>query len=267
MSALFEFVAGEIPLLVSFPHSGTVLPLEFAQRMTDIAHTIPDTDWHVPRLYSFLNEMRASRIVATHSRYVVDLNRPPDSTALYPGQKNTGLVPTEAFDGSPLYKSGMEPVPAEIASRRTKYFEPYHHALKQELDRIVSVFGYALLWDAHSIKSEVPDLFEGRLPDFNIGTNSNASTPAHVTESILAAAGKFPHSAVANGRFKGGYITRHYGKADSRIFAVQLEMAQAIYMHEGPPFDFDETKAPAVRAIIQSLIETYMESAARHFSR
>ncbi|HEX3809771.1 MAG TPA: N-formylglutamate deformylase [Rhizomicrobium sp.] len=267
MTALFEFVSGRIPLLVSFPHSGTVIPDEQAARMTDIAHTIPDTDWHVPRLYTFLNEVGASRIVATHSRYVVDLNRPPDSAALYPGQKNTGLVPIETFDGDPLYTAGREPDDQEITARRAQYFEPYHAALKAELDRLVAAHDYALLWDAHSIKSEVPELFEGRLPDFNIGTNSGASTPAEIAAEILAAANKSGHTSVANGRFKGGYITRQYGNADSNIFSVQLEMAQAIYMDEAPPFAFDEAKAPGVSATIRAMIEAYVQSAHRHFKR
>jgi N-formylglutamate deformylase len=263
MSALFELITGRIPLLVSFPHSGTYLPRDIAGRMTDLAHTLPDTDWHVPVLYKFLNELGASRIVATHSRYVVDLNRPPDSAALYPGQRNTGLVPAETFSGEPLYKNNA-PDDREIAERRERFYRPYHDALHAELDRIRAQHGYALLWDAHSIKSEVPELFEGRLPDFNIGTNSGASAPQQIGEALLDAAG---FSCVLNGRFKGGYITRHYGRADSNTFAVQLEMAQAIYMNEEVPYAYNDALAPNVQLAIRKLVETYLDAAAKHFRR
>ena len=267
MSALFELIRGRIPLLVSFPHSGTFLPRDIAERMTDVAHTLPDTDWHVPVLYSFLNEIGASRIVATHSRYVVDLNRPPDSAALYPGQKNTGLVPSETFDSRPLYNNGQTPGDREIGERRVRYYAPYHHALKAELDRISAAHGYAFLWDAHSIRREVPDLFEGHLPDLNIGTNSDASAPQSIGEVLLETGRATGLSCVLNGRFKGGHITRHYGRADSKMFAVQLEMAQAIYMDEEVPYAFDEGRAPRVQAAIRQLINAYLSVAERHFRR
>ncbi len=267
MNALFEFVAGDIPLLVSFPHSGTWLPPDISARMTEEAHVLPDTDWHVPILYSFVNDIGASRIVAMHSRYVIDLNRPPDSAALYPGQKNTGLVPTETFAGRPLYRPGAEPDDAEKSRRRAQYYDPYHAALQAELARICAKHGYALLWDAHSIASKVPALFEGRLPDLNIGTNGNASAPRTIGEALLEAGNASGFSCVLNGRFKGGHITRHYGKADSNIFAVQLEMAQIIYMDERPPYAIGHTRAPRVQAAVHRLIETYLRMAGRHFNR
>ncbi len=267
MIALFEFVTGDAPLLVSFPHSGTYLPPEISARMTENGHAIPDTDWHVPMLYDFLNEIGASRIVATHSRYVIDLNRPPDSAALYPGQKNTGLVPVETFAGQPLYRPGAAPDEAEKAARRARYFAPYHDALQAELDRIRARHGYALLWDAHSIASEVPALFDGHLPDLNIGTNADGSAPREIGEALLAAGQASGYGCVLNGRFKGGHITRHYGKADSRVFAVQLEMAQAIYMNERPPYALNDRRVPRVRDAVRRLVETYLETAALHFNR
>lgn len=268
MSALFELITGRIPLLVSFPHSGTYLPRDIAERMTDLAHTLPDTDWHVPVLYKFLNELGASRIVATHSRYVVDLNRPPDSTALYPGQKNTGLVPSETFASQPLYKDSNDvPSDREIGERRERFYRPYHDALHAELDRISAMHGYALLWDAHSIRSEVPELFEGRLPDLNIGTNSGASTPPKIGAALLTAGQRTGFSCVLNGRFKGGYITRYYGRTDSNVLAVQLEMAQAIYMDEEVPYAYNDALAPNVQVAIRKLVETYIEAGGKHFKR
>jgi N-formylglutamate deformylase len=257
--ALFHLTRGEAPLLVSFPHSGTYIPPGIASRMTAAALDIPDTDWHVPRLYTFLEAIRASRIEASHSRYVVDLNRPPDDQELYAGQKKTGLVPLDTFKGEPLYRDGETPSGEEIVARR-KYWQPYHDALAQELSRLKAIHGTVVLWDAHSIESMIPSLFDGRLPDLNLGTFEGKACDADIAETVLAAANRSDFRAVLNGRFKGGYITRNYGAPGKGINAVQLEMAQAIYMDEGPPFAFREERAQKVTAAIRAMIAAALEA-------
>lgn len=256
---VFTLTRGDGPLVVSFPHSGTHVPREIAARMTEAGRVLPDTDWHVPRLYTFLEELGATRIEATHSRYVIDLNRPPDGGALYPGQKNTGLVPRETFAGEAIY-AGAPPDAGETASHAQRYYRPYHEALSGELARIQARHGFALLWDAHSIRSAVPSLFEGRLPDLNIGTNDGKSAPQEVSGPILAAAQSGSFSAVRDARFRGGHITRHYGRPQERVLAVQLEIAQAIYMDEDPPFPFAAARAERVSATIRAMIDAYLDA-------
>jgi N-formylglutamate deformylase len=247
---IFHLTRGSAPLLVSFPHSGTYVPPDIAARMTEGALALPDTDWHVPRLYTFLDSLGASCIEATHSRYVVDLNRPPDDKELYPGQKKTGLVPVDSFAGAPLYRDA--PTQDEITARR-KFWQPYHDALAQELSRLKAIHGAVILWDAHSIESVL--LFEGRLPDLNLGTFDGKSCDADIAENVLAAAKESPFSAVLNGRFKGGHITRHYGDRKKGVHAIQLEMAQAIYMDEGPPFTYRPERAAKATATIRAMIK------------
>ncbi len=256
--AIFHLTRGQAPLLVSFPHSGTYIPPDIAARMTPVALTMPDTDWHVPKLYPFLDAMGASRIEATHSRYVVDLNRPPDDKELYAGQKKTGLVPTDTFKGEPLYRDGEAPTGDEIAARR-KFWQPYHDALAQELSRLKAIHGAVILWDAHSIESVLPTLFEGRLPDLNLGTFDNKACDKDIAETTFAAAQTTGFNAVLNARFKGGFITRNYGAPKKGINAIQLEMAQVIYMDEGPPFTYRSDKAAKVTTAIRTMIAAAME--------
>lgn len=256
---LFHLTRGQAPLFVSFPHSGTYIPPEIAARMTPIALTTPDTDWHVPKLYAFLDSMGASRIEATHSRYVVDLNRPPDDKELYAGQKKTGLVPTDTFEGEPLYREGETPSGDEVIARR-KYWQPYHDALSAELSRLKAIHGSIILWDAHSIESVLPSLFDGRLPDLNLGTFDGKSCDADIADAVFAAAQATGFDAVLNARFKGGHITRSYGAPKKGANAIQLEMAQAIYMDEGPPFTYRPDKAAKVTSAIRAMIAAAMEA-------
>ena len=253
----FHLTRGQAPLIVSFPHSGTYIPSEIAGRMTPVALTTPDTDWHVPKLYPFLDAMGASHIEATHSRYVVDLNRPPDDQDLYAGQKKTGLVPIDTFKGEPLYRDGEALTGEEIAARRI-YWQPYHDALAQELSRLKAIHGAVILWDAHSIESVLPELFEGRLPDLNLGTFDGKACDKDIAETTFAAAQTTGFAAVLNARFKGGHITRHYGDRKKGINAIQLEMAQSIYMDEGPPFTYRPDKAGKVTAAIRTMIAAAM---------
>lgn len=251
---VFTLERGNAPLLISLPHDGTQLPPVFAQRLSEPARALPDTDWHVSRLYGFARELGASMLIPQYSRYVVDLNRPPDDALLYPGQNGTGLCPLQRFDGGPVYRDGQAPDSDEIAERRERYWQPYHDALADELDRLRGEHGRVLLWEAHSIRGECPFLFDGRLPDFNIGTADGRSCDplrqARI-EALLAA--QSTYSWVVNGRFRGGYITRHYGRPDAGIDAVQLELAQRNYMDEDS-FAWLPQRAARVQASIRELL-------------
>ena len=254
---LFRFRRGNTPLLVSMPHTGTHVPEWLEPRLTRAAKALPDTDWHLERLYDFLDALGASVLVATHSRYVVDLNRPPDNANLYPGLDTTGIVPLDTFRKEPLYLAGFPPSEAEIRSRIEEYWRPYHSKLAETLAQLKKQNGYALLWDAHSILSRVPRFFSGRLPDFNLGTADGKSCGAGTGEKLA----KIPkgYSVVLNGRFKGGYITRTYGAPSSNVHAVQLELSEAVYMDEVPPFRFREALAAKVRPQLRELLKTFVQ--------
>ena len=252
----FDFTPGEGPLLISMPHVGTHVPDDIAARLTPVARDLPDTDWHVDRLYDFLGSLDVPVLKATHSRYVADLNRPSDGGALYPGQAGTGLVPATTFAGEALYDPGRETNPAECRERVGPYWRPYHEALAGELARIRDEHGYAILWDAHSIRSHVPRLFEGRLPDLNFGTGGGATADPRLAAGLIQIAeGQDDYSVVLNGRFAGGYITRHYGDPEAGIHAVQLELSQITYMQEDPPYAFDEDRAERLCPLLRRLVK------------
>lgn len=258
-SPIFSLHQGSAPLLVSLPHDGTEVPADIAQRLTPEARKVPDTDWWVSRLYAFAKDLGASVLVPRHSRYVVDLNRPPDDTSLYPGQNTTGLCPIVRFSGGPVYVEGGMPDAAEIARRVDTYWRPYHRALQGELNRIHELHGRAVLWEGHSIRGEVPFLFEGRLPDFNLGTAGGASCSPELQgrlEAVLEASGGY--TRVVNGRFKGGYITRHYADPARGIDAVQLELAQRTYMDE-QRLEWDDERAQRLQEVLQALLETALD--------
>lgn len=263
-----ELFRGTAPLLVSMPHVGTQIPDELKPRYVPRALAVEDTDWHLHRLYDFLADLGASVLVPTVSRYVIDLNRPPDDTPMYPGASNTELCPTRFFTGDALYQPGAEPDAADKLRRRAAYWQPYHDALQGELARIRAQHGYALLWDAHSIRSEIPWLFEGRLPDLNIGTaNGTAAHPA-ITTAVAAACHDAPGvSSVTNGRFKGGYITRHYGQPADHVHAVQLEKCQSLYMQEVPPFAYDEAQAAQIQPVLKAMVGAALQAAGALYGR
>jgi N-formylglutamate deformylase len=255
MDASFELHRGTAPLLISLPHDGEDLPSELLPRLTPGARRLPDTDWLVGRLYDFARELGASILRPRYSRYLVDLNRPPDDLSLYPGQNTTGLCPTIQFDGQPIYLDGEAPGADEIAARVARYWRPYHAALQAELARLKAAHGRALLWEGHSIRSVVPYLFDGTLPDFNLGTAGGASCAPERQQRVEAAlAAQSDYRWVANGRFKGGYITRHYGRPDEGIDAIQLELAQCNYLDEDS-FEWDEARAAPTRSLIRRLLE------------
>lgn len=250
----FTLHRGSAPLLVSLPHDGTRVPEGIASRLTASAREVPDTDWHVARLYEFARGLGASILVPLHSRYVVDLNRGEDDTSLYPGQNTTGLCPVRQFDGSPVYLEGAEPTPDEVRDRVERYWRPYHAALGGELERLRAEHGRVVLWEGHSIRGELPWLFPGRLPDLNLGTASGASCSPELAERLgLVLARQADYDWVANGRFKGGHITRHYGRPEQGVEAVQLEIAQRCYMDEAS-FAWDEARAGALQPLLRQLL-------------
>lgn len=256
----FIFSAGTQPLLVSIPHMGSHVPPDIAARLTPEGRESHDTDWHLDRLYAFARTMGASILMATHSRYVIDLNRPPDGASLYPGQSVTGLCPVDTFANAPLYANGLGPDALEIESRREALWHPYHQQLQAELQRLRQRHGVAVLWDAHSIRSVLPRFFAGKLPDFNLGTADGASCDPALAEHLLSIAQAIPgHTAVLNGRFKGGYITRHYGRPAERIHAVQLEMTQCCYMQESMPFDYMPERAERVQTHLQLMLQAALD--------
>jgi N-formylglutamate deformylase len=253
---LFHLTRGDSRLVISVPHAGTYLPDEIARLLTPIGLSVVDTDWHVDRLVDFAPALGATLLVATHSRTVVDLNRAPGGGLLYPGKIETSLCPIETFAGEPLY-AGAPPTAEEIAARTMSYWQPYHDALQAELARVKTLHGRAHLLDLHSIASRVPRLFEGRLPDLNIGTNDGASAEASLIARIVEAAqASAPLSMVLNGRFKGGAITRGYGNPAAGVHALQIETAQAAYMDEGDPHRYDEKLAERVRCFLRSCVKS-----------
>jgi N-formylglutamate deformylase len=259
----FRFRQGTRPLLISMPHVGTHVPSALAARFTDEARHVPDTDWHLERLYDFADALGASVLVATHSRYVVDLNRAPDGASLYPGQSVTGLCPVDTFDDTPVYADAADvPGDEEIAQRRDAVWQPYHAKLAEELARMRAQHGVAALWDAHSIRSVLPRFFEGKLPDLNLGTGKGISCDPALAQAVLdiakAAESAGGYTAVLNGRFTGGYITRHYGNPAQNVHAVQLEMTQSSYMQERLPFDYLPEVAAGVKPHVRKMLEAVL---------
>jgi N-formylglutamate deformylase len=252
----FDFKAGSIPLLVSMPHVGTDIPDDIAARLSPDALARPDTDWHLAQLYGFLQEMGASTLAARWSRYVIDLNRPPEDTNLYPGMDTTGLCPLDTFASTALYLDGQGPDEHDVRGRLVRYWQPYHRQLRSEIDRLLALHGKVVLWDAHSIASVVPRFFEGRLPDLNFGSAQGTSCAPGLEQAVVGVAQAQDRFSVAvNGRFKGGYITRHYGQPDVNVHAIQLEMCQVLYMDESAPFAYRPDVAAAIQPLLRKLTE------------
>jgi len=256
MNEVFRFQPGELPLLISVPHDGRDLPEDMQNRMTDVGRSIPDTDWHVADLYNFAADMGANILVANYSRYVVDLNRSADDAELYPGQVATGLCPQQTFAGESIYRSGAVD-DSEKAHRIEKYWRPYHAHLRDTLDALRTKHGFALLWDAHSIPSVVPRLFEGELPELNLGSNGGESCEQSIEDAVATVATGSSYSTAVNGRFKGGYITRHYGDPENGIHALQLEIAQRAYMDERT-IGLDSARAQVLRGTLREMLGAFV---------
>ena len=259
MSDFLEIHQGTAPLVVGFPHTGTDLPPELEEVFVSPWLARKDADWWIDRLYAFAQEIGATTVRTRLSRSVIDCNRDPSGVSLYPGQTTTGLCPTETFDGEPLY-AGAEPDQAEIDRRRAAYFDPYHAALSAELMRLRTLHRHVVLYDAHSIRSHVPRLFEGQLPQFNIGTNGGATCDPALADAVTAICHASGYGYVRDGRFKGGWTTRHYGRPADGIHAIQMELSMRGYMEEpeqpGPdtwPTPIDPY--PAVQPILRQVLD------------
>jgi N-formylglutamate amidohydrolase len=254
--ALYRLTRGDAPLIVNVPHAGTLVPDAVGSRLTLAARALPDTDWHVEKLYDFVTDRGATLMCATQSRYVVDLNRDPSGDELYAGGDNTELCHTRTFADEPIYAHGTAPTPDEVTQRTVTHFLPYHQALNAEVKRVKARHGYAVLLDGHSIRSEVPRFFAGRLPDLNLGTASGMSCANELQAAAVTVVADAPgFSHVVNGRFKGGWITRHYGRPHDAVHALQLEMAQRCYMDEAPPFRWAAARAAPLVAVLTRLVD------------
>lgn len=251
-----EVTSGDSPLVLGLPHTGTHIPDDVARRLNTTGRAMADTDWNIHRLYDGLVDEVSSVRTLVH-RYVIDVNRDPDGQSLYPGQNTTELCPTTDFEGQPIYQPGQEPNVTEIKDRCENFHAPYHKALQAELDRVKNRHGFVILYDCHSIRSEIDFLFDGVLPDFNIGTNGGLTCASEIetaTLNICAAASDFSH--ILNGRFKGGWTTRHYGKPEVGQHAIQMELTQNNYMRESPPWSYDVIKAERLGAPLKNILTT-----------
>ncbi|MEE2868363.1 MAG: N-formylglutamate deformylase [Pseudomonadota bacterium] len=246
---------GDGPVVLGVPHAGTFVPDDIKARFNDTGLKLADTDWHVDRLYSDLLP-GATMVKANFHRYVIDANRDPEGVSLYPGQNTTTLCPTTDFDGRPIYQSGMEPQTGEIEARRLAWHAPYHAALQAEMERVRAKHGVAILYDCHSIRSVVPFLFEGTLPDFNTGTNNGTTCASAIEAAVVACAQAAEgYTSILNGRFKGGWTTRHYGRPAEGFHAIQMELAQKTHLAtEDTPFAYDEAKADRLRAHLKDIL-------------
>lgn len=258
---------GSAPLIVSIPHAGTLLA-DIEPQLESARLARVDTDWWVDRLYDFASDVGATIVATSISRTVIDVNRDPSARSLYPGMATTELVPTTTFDGVPLYRSGGQPDGAEQARRRAIYFDPYHAALRGEIDRLRGLHEAVVLYDAHSIRSRIPRLFEGELPMFNIGTFEGRSCSARLTEAVVERCERYSSSYVVNGRFTGGWITRTYGEPLRGVHALQMELACRAYMDEPHDLREDEwppaysaERAAEVRSVLKGVLERCIEFA------
>ncbi|MGI6245396.1 MAG: N-formylglutamate deformylase [Pseudochelatococcus sp.] len=265
--SVFEVRQGTSPVILGMPHTGTDVPDDIWRRLNDNGRRLADTDWHIHDLYDGLLE-DGTVVRATFHRYVIDANRDPAGTSLYPGQNTTGLVPRTDFDGEPIWNGGAEPGAEDIAERLAVFHGPYHAALRAEVERIKALHGIAILYDCHSIRSHIPFLFEGKLPDFNIGTDGGATCAGEIERAVVEiVAGAEGFSGILNGRFKGGWTTRHYGRPQTGVHAIQMELAQSTHLSvEEPPFSCDERKAERLRPHLKHIL-TRLERIAHDFKK
>ena len=247
---------GKGPLVLGFPHGGTYVPKAIASKMNQRGQGLDDTDWHIAQLYAGL-DFEATTVEATFHRYVIDANRDPAGQSLYPGQNTTTLCPLTDFDGRPIWKDGEEPSVDDIEQRTLKFHAPYHDALSREIERVKAIHGFALLYDCHSIRSHIPFLFDGKLPDFSIGTNEGVTCAPELAASVLKICEKAQgYTSVLNGRFKGGWTTRHYGQPARGIHAIQMELAQSTYMIERAPWNYVSEIATQTRTHLKKIFQT-----------
>jgi len=253
---MIEVQQGSGPLVLGLPHTGTYLPAKIVARLNETGQTLADTDWHVERLYAGLVGDVTTVRTPVH-RYVIDVNRAPGGESLYPGQNTTGLIPLTDFEGAPIWRDGDAPDVDEVEARRVAYHAPYHAALAEELERIRARHGFAILYDCHSIRSRIPYLFDGVLPDLNIGTNGGTTCAPGIAATVQDACAASGYSTITDGRFKGGWTTRHYGRPDEGLHAIQMELSQATYLAaEASPWTYDAARAERLRATLRPILET-----------
>lgn len=251
---MIEVTHGDSPLVLGLPHTGTDVPEDILATFNDTGRALADTDWHIHNLYDGLVDGVTTVRTPVH-RYVIDVNRDPGGNSLYPGQNTTTLCPLTDFDGQAIYLEGQEPGEDEIASRRERFHKPYHDALAAELDRIRGLHGFALLYDCHSIRSDIPFLFEGTLPDFNTGTNNGETCDLAIEKLVVDhCTNAEGYTSVLNGRFKGGWTTRHYGRPQDGLHAIQMELAQSTYCEEQAPWTWDTAKAGRLRNHLRAIL-------------
>lgn len=256
MTPVFEICQGTSPVILGFPHTGTDVPPYIWDRLNDNGKILADTDWHIHQLYDGLLG-NVTTVRATFHRYVIDANRDPAGVSLYPGQNTTGLVPETDFDGKPIWREGGAPNETDVSSRLRDFHAPYHAALAAEIERVKAIHGVAVLYDCHSIRSRIPFLFEGKLPDFNIGTDMGKTCDQAIEKAAIGiAAAAEGYTSILNGRFKGGWTTRHYGRPETGVHAIQMELAQDTHLAaEAPPFAYDIQKADRLRIHLKAILE------------
>lgn len=253
MSMNVEVKSGSSPLVLGLPHTGLALPADVAENLNEFGRPLIDTDWHIHKLYEDLVP-DLTTVRTTIHRYVIDVNRDPNGESLYPGQNTTTLVPLIDFDGNGIWKS--PPSAEEVDQRKEQFHKPYHDALSAEIDRVKNKHGFAILYDCHSIRSDIPFLFEGKLPDFNIGTNNGTTCDPEIEKSVLdICSNSGSYSTILNGRFKGGWTTRHYGHPHQGVHAIQMELAQCTYLEaETTPFRTASDKAERLRFVLKEIL-------------
>lgn len=255
---MIKVTHGDSPLVLGLPHTGTEVPAPIWERLNETGQALADTDWHIHQLYDDLGPGVTSVRTTVH-RYVIDVNRDPAQNSLYPGQNTTSLVPLTDFDGQPIWHEGQAPDAQDVAQRLAAFHVPYHAALAAELARVKARHGFAILYDCHSIRGDIPFLFEGRLPDFNIGTNLGVTCDPALEDMVLThCANAEGYSHVLNGRFRGGWTTRHYGRPDEGLHAIQMELAQATYCQESPPWTYSAAQADRLRAHLKTILTDLM---------
>ncbi|AQS41976.1 MAG: N-formylglutamate amidohydrolase [Candidatus Tokpelaia hoelldobleri] len=257
---VFEVKRGASPLILGMPHTGTWVPDDIAACLNDNGRLLADTDWHIEQLYDGLVD-DVTTVRAVFHRYCIDANRDPSGASLYPGQNTTTLVPLTDFDGRDIWENA--PDEAETERRKQTFHMPYHQALQAEIERVKALHGFAVLYDCHSIRSHIPFLFEGRLPDFNVGTNNGETATPQIEQAVMAVLERSSgYSHILNGRFKGGWTTRHYGRPQEKVYALQMELAQATHLgSETPPFAYDGEKARRLRTHLQAVLLAVRQAA------
>jgi N-formylglutamate deformylase len=254
--SVFEIQRGASPVILGLPHTGTHVPGEIWDRLNENGRLLADTDWHIHRLYDGLLA-NVTTVRATFHRYVIHANRDPSGSSLYPGQNTTGLIPETDFDGSAIWREGCAPTENDVLERVAQFHSPYHAALVAEIARVKAMHGVAVLYDCHSIRSHIPFLFEGKLPDFNIGSNDGKScAPAIESAAMDVARNASGYTSVLNGRFKGGFTTRNYGQPADGVHAIQMELAQGTHLaSESAPFEYDAVKAEGLRVHLREILQ------------